>query len=438
VGKRSSSLWVVLLLLGLSLFGLAAIGQSIYSRLSYFWVLLLLGNWVWSKFSLRGLEIRRSSSIRRGAIGQVFEERYQVKNNLRLPKLWLEVKDGSKLPGSSGSRVYTLIGGRQVRSTLSRTRLVKRGVYQLGPTTVTSGDPFGFFQEQIQFPAQDSLWVFPMIVEIEHFPGPPGLLPGGEALHRRTHQITPNAAGIRQYLPGDSFNRIHWKSTARRNELMVKEFELDPLAEAWILVDGQRAVHNSLPYIQETDFERLLFRPKKQQDLAPDSEEYAATAAASITRYYLRRGRSVGLMVSSETGDLLAPDRGPRQLDKILEALALYKADGHTPFAGVVTDQCRHLPRGSTVVLITPSTHDDIPLVVDQLIRLGLRPVLIMINAASFGGAPGVEKMNELISSLGVPTVVLSNEDDIAQKLSFSWSHPGALSIAPERASEII
>lgn len=436
--EQRSSLWVLLLLLGLSLFGLATFGQSIYSRLSYFWLLLILGNWVWSRFSLKGLEIQRTSSMRRGAIGQMFEERYYIKNNQRLPKLWLEVRDGSRLPGSSGSRVYTLIGGRQGRSALSRTRLIKRGLFQLGPTTVTSGDPFGFFYECKQFPAQDSLLVFPMMVEIENFPGPPGLLPGGEALRRRTHQITPNAAGVRQYAPGDSFNRIHWKSTARKNELIVKEFELDPLAEVWILVDGQRAVHNSLPYTLETDFDRLIFRPKKELDLAPDTEEYAATAAASITRYYLRRGRAVGLMISSDMEEALAPDRGPRQLDKILEALALYKANGHTPFAGVVSKQCRHLPRGSTVVLITPSTHDDIPLVVDQLLRLGLRPVVILIDGRSFGGAAGAEKVNALISSLGVPVVMLSNQDDISKKLSHTWSQPGTFSIAPERASQII
>jgi hypothetical protein len=55
-----------------------------------------------------------------------------------------------------------------------------------------------------------------------------GLLSGGEALRRRTHYVTTNASGVRDYAPGDSFSRIHWRSTARRNRLIVKEFELDP------------------------------------------------------------------------------------------------------------------------------------------------------------------------------------------------------------------
>jgi uncharacterized protein (DUF58 family) len=67
-----------------------------------------------------------------------------------------------------------------------------------------------------------------MMFNIHSFPLPSGLLSGGEALRRRTHQITPNAAGVRDYAPGDPLNRIHWISTARRRRLMVKEFELDP------------------------------------------------------------------------------------------------------------------------------------------------------------------------------------------------------------------
>jgi uncharacterized protein (DUF58 family) len=42
---------------------------------------------------------------------------------------------------------------------------------------------------------------------------------------------------VRDYEPGDSFSRIHWRSTARRDRLVVKEFELDPLADIWIVPD---------------------------------------------------------------------------------------------------------------------------------------------------------------------------------------------------------
>jgi uncharacterized protein (DUF58 family) len=54
--------------------------------------------------------------------------------------------------------------------------------------------------------------------------------------------VTTNVAGVREYAPGDSFNRIHWPSTARAGRLIVKEFELDPTADIWLFLDMQREV----------------------------------------------------------------------------------------------------------------------------------------------------------------------------------------------------
>ena len=80
-------------------------------------------------------------------------------------------------------------------------------------------------------------------MDIPEFTLPIGILPGGDAVRRRTQQVTTNAAGIRDYAPGDSFSRIHWPTSARKNRLFVKEFELDPLADVWLLMDAERTVH---------------------------------------------------------------------------------------------------------------------------------------------------------------------------------------------------
>src|SRR5260370_11248838 len=84
-----------------------------------------------------------------------------------------------------------------------------------------------------------------MTLELPAFTLPLGPMPGGEALRRGAHYVTANAAGVRDYSPGDSFNRIHWRSTARRDRLIVKEFELDPLSDIWVFLDGDRGVQAS-------------------------------------------------------------------------------------------------------------------------------------------------------------------------------------------------
>ncbi len=409
-------------LLGFSIFGLVVSDQQIYTRLSYLWALLILGSWIWSKLILWGITFKRTPNMKRGQIGEIFSEIFELYNHRRLPRLWLELKDHSSLPGSQGSRVYVMMGGNQGRSNMGRTRLVKRGAFQLGPTTLRAGDPFGLFPVSRDFPVTENLLVFPKLVDIERFPGPPGMLPGGEALRRRTHQITPNASNIREYVTGDSLSRIHWKSTARRDKLMVKEFELDPMAEIWIFVDAQKDVQVSMPFSLKTSVEGIFSQGEEVFQIAPDTEEYAATVAASVARYFIKNGREVGLAINNLNSEVLSPDKTGRQLDKILEIMALLRSEGEIPFSAMLTNQCRHLSRGSTVILVTPSVDNEITVAIDQMTRLGLRPIVVLINAESFGGDPGTDKLAKSISHFGLPVGVISYQDDIGAMLSMIGS----------------
>lgn len=416
-----TSRYIVLALLGLSLLALAVSGSPIYSRLSYLWGILLVGSWIWTTLSLQGLEVKRHAPPQRAQVGQVLEDRFVIQNKSRLPRLWLEVHDQSNLPGSRGSRVLTLIKGRQRRSYLVNTHLVKRGVFSMGPTMLTSGDPFGLFTISRTLPSSGSLLVYPMMVDVRTFPSPPGVLSGGEALRRRTHQVTPNASGVREYAPGDSMNRIHWVSTARRNRLMVKEFELDPLAEVWIFVDAAQSVQAELPYTPPDPVMDVPWRSLTTKVMLPPStEEYAVSIAASLGRHFLRRGRAVGLVScgQSQVPEVLPPDRGGRQLGKILESMALLRAKGEVSIAALIVAQARHLPRGSTVILITPSVKGEVAVAVDQLLRLGLRPVVVLLDAASFGGASGTDELALTIAGFGVEVRKVVNDTNLEIALS--------------------
>jgi uncharacterized protein (DUF58 family) len=413
---------VVIILLALSLLAGVMTGIPLYYRLSYLWGFLLSGSWVMSWISLRGVKVQRVARSLRSQVGQVFEERFEIQNTGRLPRLWIEVRDESSLPGSRGSHVLTLVGGREGRTYLARTRLVQRGVFPLGPTALGSGDLFGLFPVSRTFPNQDSLLVYPILYEVRTFPNPPGLLPGGEALRRRTPQITPNAAGVREYAPGDPLNRIHWLSTARRNRLMVKEFELDPLADVWIFLDAARSVHASKPLLSTEYDPQDIWKPRSKFNLPQSTEEYAVSAAASLARFYLQRGRAVGLAFSGQLLNVLPSDRGGRQLGKILEALALLRAEGTLPLQGLIEAQARYLPRGSTVVLVTPATSETLIQITDLLLRRGLRPVVVLIDSATFGGYFSSAHLEKSLSILGVPVCNLRYGDDLSEVLSSATS----------------
>jgi uncharacterized protein (DUF58 family) len=409
---------VVLILLALSLFAGFATGGQIYYRLSYFWALLYFGGFLWSRISLRGVRVERSSRTQRAQVGQVFEERFEVVNDSRIFRLWLEVRNESSLPQSGGSQVITLMGGRQRRIYWSQTLLTQRGVFPLGPTVLSSGDLFGLFPNTRTVPFQDSLLVYPLLVELREFPNPAGLLPGGEALRRRTHQVTPNASGVREYLPGDAMNRIHWASTARRNRMMVKEFELDPLAEVWIFLDGERFGQAARPSEFQKQEVFTFWRRQQRVQLTPSTEEYGVSVAASLSRHFIRLGRAVGLVSAGRHLTLIPPDRGGRQMGKLLEALALSRAEGAIPLEGLVETQARHVPRGSTVVLVTHTVRREFLYVIEYLLRRGLRPVVVLINTATFGGLEGSAQIADQVRSLGVPVRLVDNGVELEKSLA--------------------
>jgi uncharacterized protein (DUF58 family) len=415
---------IVLLLLALSLAAGAITGSPLYYRLSYLWGLLLVGSWLMSTAALRGVKVHRTARVLRSQVGQIFEERFEIQNTGRLPRLWLEVRDESPLPGSRGSHVLTLVGGRESRTYLARTRLTERGVFPLGPTVLASGDLFGLFPVQHVFHSEDALLVFPMMVEVQSFPNPPGLLPGGEALRRRTAQITSNAAGVREYYSGDPLNRIHWLSTARRNRLMVKEFELDPLAEVWIFIDASRTVQASKPHAEPEFDPQDVWRRGVKFNLPPSTLEYSVSIAASLARYYLQRGRAVGIVTAGPVLRVLPADRGGRQLGKILESLALLNGEGSLPLNALVEAQARHLPRGSTAILVTPSAADAVFQTSDILLRRGLRPVVTLINGATFGGYFSNDQLAVSLQALGVPVCKIDYGMNLAAALSTATSTP--------------
>jgi hypothetical protein len=114
---------------------------------------------------------------------------------------------------------------------------------------------------------------------------------------------------------------------------------------------------------------------------------------------------------------VLPADRGARQSNKIMESLALMQGQGETRFVGFVLTHARYLARGSTLFLITPSVRPDILPLIDQLQRLGLRPAVILLDAATFGGQPGSQALAGKLAALNVPTVCVAEGDDLAETL---------------------
>lgn len=422
--KLRRSFWGIVFLLIISGVGayftplVAGIGTPVFFvRLFYLCLLLIFLGWLWAFLSVRGFHMVREARVLRQQAGEVFEERFRVSNRTPVLRLWVEIRDESQLPGRAGTRVLSLIGPHQQRSYIAYTQLNRRGSFHLGPTLLISGDPFGLFLNSIPFRHESELVVLPFVVELTHFPSPVGMFPGGRAIQRRAAEITPQASSVREYAPGDSLRRIHWPTSARRDRLMTKEFDQDPQADVWVFLDAFQNVH----YHQEADeatqpqhIEQLwLWQRKTEIKLPTDTFEYAVSAAGSISNYYIKQGRSVGLVCASDVLSVLPAERGERQQNKILETLTFLNSDGSLPLIGLIESQAPSLPRASTVVLITPSTDSTVDLAVDYLIMRNLRPVIIFVDGESFGSDVPSGDFVFRMKERGVPVMLIRKDDDL-------------------------
>lgn len=410
--------WFLIVLAGLGILLWAATGNAIFLRLGYLAIGLLGVAGLLSISLAKGIQVRRSNRLHRASVGEIFEERFEVGVNSLVGCPWMEVINQSPLPGTSDSKLLTNLKRKENRFFLARTLLTRRGAYPLGPTVISTGDPFGLFPIDVSIPAKDTLIVFPLTYPIHEFPPPPGLLPGGKTIRVKTMDVTPHAAGVREYTPSDPMKRIHWPSTAKRGQFMVKEFEQDPQAEIWLFLDGQRYVHASIKEDDKPGLEERMLRSRPEVKLPCDSFEYGISIAGSLAQYFLRNRKALGLVCSSVKTTTLACERGERQLGKVMETLAFLQADGAIPLASVVSMQAKLLPLGSGVILITPSTRPELLVAVEELQRRNLRPIIIFLKADTFGGEnkeqPAILKA---LLSLNVPVSQVGYGDDL-RKLS--------------------
>lgn len=418
--------WIVLALGLASLASALVTGREMYYRLTYllFAILAVSAAWAWS--SIQGLRLKRYTRSQRAQVGRVMEEYLAIENASWLPKLLVVVHDTSSLPSHHASHAIHGLGARQVFDWRVRTLCEERGHFRLGPMTISGRDPLGLFERRRTFPQTSTIVVYPAVVSVRGLPPPRGLLPGGETLRHRTHYITPNAAGVREYVPGDSFSRIHWPSTARKNRLIVKEFEQDPLSDVWIFLDLEQTaqatargteVDAERPAVEER-IEKPLWRRLEDFQLTPSTEEYGVTVAASMANASVRRRLAVGLVAYGQHREVIQPDREERQQTRILETLAMLRARGTIPFSQVLSGEGSRLARGTTLVAISPSAKQTWVEAAVYLSNRGIRVFTVLLDAESFGGRAGPDELKNHLLVAGIPSVIVRKGASLEEALN--------------------
>ncbi|MEX2182892.1 MAG: DUF58 domain-containing protein [Chloroflexota bacterium] len=338
-------------------------GLDFLFYLLYLAILVVGGSYVLVRLGLSDLEAGYAVSQLHGHVGDRMRVTYTLRNGSGVLKPWLEVHNPTTLPGGLPGRAITL-GRNAERSWLVRAELSRRGHFRVEPLHIRTGDPFGFFEASATVGQGVSVVVYPRLEALPAWRLPSASLEGSHASPERTLQTTPLATTVRPYAPGDSMNRIHWRSTARHGEIQVKEFDLEQTADAWIILDLQRDVQTGRGEESTT--------------------EAAIRAAASIADKALTENRAVGMTVNAGRTAYLPADRGARQHQKIMQLLAAVDADATAPLVETLIASVGRLRRGMTAVIITASMDPSWVRPLAALRARGVACVVIALDSTAY------------------------------------------------------
>jgi uncharacterized protein (DUF58 family) len=186
---------------------------------------------------------------------------------------------------------------------------------------------------------------------------------------------------------------------------MVKTFEMHPDSEVWLLLDLQSAV---------------------QVGMGDDStEEYGVRVAASLANHLLQANRMLGLVVYGQETVILEAARGPEQHMRVLEALALARAEGEKPLSRVLQQEARRFGRHSTVIVITSSTDEDWVGALQPIVQRGGRAAAVILEPGSFGASESALLPFGILVASGIPNCIVRCGDDLSLALGPSGAPMG-------------
>ncbi len=209
----------------------------------------------------------------------------------------------------SGRVLFFRVAAKEHRTAAYRARLYQRGVYKLGPTVVSSRFPFGLGERGRYFETPDEILVHPQIGEVS--PSWWRRVVGDDRIaddQRSTFGVfDDDFKQIREYRPGDSIRSIHWRTSARMDELMVREFQENREHDAVIVID-------------------LWSASKSVRSGSEESHrtELAASFAATICHEFSRAvgDGNVAFFLSGSENVSIVGKAAPELWDRIFDALA--------------------------------------------------------------------------------------------------------------------
>ncbi len=297
--------------------------------------------------------------------------------------------------GRLGERRHVLRRfGRSLRIDYTLPHVV-RGRYTFAGVRAELSDPFGLQRVVVPLPADGALLVYPRLVRLDRLfsDGGAGIRDGRRLLLHRPAGFELHS--VREYVQGESLRTVHWRSTARRGELMVKELEDTPRDEIAVLLDADAHA------------------------VAGESFDVQVRAAGSILDAYVRRGRRAVLMVNGAERVVQHVRSSESDWRRALELLAAVEANGRAPLVSLLAEEAGAAARALELTVVTARLDGKLA---DRLVERALsrrRVSLVYIEAPTFAGAARrPEPLLLRLQAARIPVAVVRAGDDLRSCLA--------------------
>ncbi len=395
----------------------AVLGAGVLSQQPALVTLGILGGltlaiaWGWQRACLTGVRYERRFHEDHVFWGETVACDVTLTNFKLLPLSWLETDDifPKALPFVGHEPELTslpravILGHTTALRWFERirwhytVRAAARGLYRFGPVTLRSGDIFGLFTREEEVPAAARLYVYPKMLDLPVLGLPPRHPFGDIRAQRQLLEDPMRTAGVREYRPEDPFKRVHWKATARTQQLQVRVYDQTTTHTLMLFLNIESYIH----IYEGIDARRV---------------EWAVVVAASLARYAESQHWSFGLISNAPAADggesiRIAPSHSPEQLTRLLEGLArviIYPIRG---FSEILRTETQNLPHGSTVVAICPVLPEVTRGALLRLRERGLRVVVCALTDAPPEPLPGL-LLYHLPPPANAPYLVLPEDDE--------------------------
>ena len=254
-----------------------------------------------------------------------------------------------------------------------------RGKYTVGPITLTFYGFLGLIYVRKTLGLKKFIYVYPRTFEINKTPPlTKGYLPwfGLETIPLSGED--DEFFGIREYKFGDPLKRIHWLSVARKNKLMVKEFQRCSFYQVTIIF--------------------LLNKTDNAGEGRESVSEYIIKIAASLTKYFIEK--SICIEILAHAGKLAKyypSNKGKDYMEEIFKFYAEATAESKITIGEFLYEYYNLIPHHSTLFIIITETNLDVLIGILHLKELDISIVALVVISASFSSNPPDKKDLDII-----------------------------------------